>query len=115
MRFMLNKNDTIGVISPSSQIKDVKELDEVKDFIKNMGYNVKIFDGCYFNEQTDKHKVLELEQAFEDPCVKAIICVRGGYGSIRILDEISYQKLIKNPKIFAGSSDITALLLQINS
>ena len=114
MEFKLEKRDTIGIISPSSQIEDVREFDEIKTFIEEQGYNAKIYDGCYFKEQTDEHKVLELQQAFEDPEVKAIICARGGYGSIRILDDIIYQVLIKNKKIFAGCSDITALLLQIN-
>lgn len=114
MEFKLEKNDTIGIISPASQIQDIKEFEEIKEFLENEGFKTKIFDGCYFKEQTDEHKILELEQAFKDNEVKAIICARGGYGSIRILDNIIYQNLIKNSKIFAGSSDITALLLQIN-
>jgi muramoyltetrapeptide carboxypeptidase len=49
--------------------------------------------------------------AFEDEEIKAIICGRGGHGSIKLLDDIDYSVVKKNPKIFAGSSDITTLLI----
>jgi len=114
MEFYIEKNDTIGLIAPASEVKDVKEIEKAKKFIEEQGYKVKIYDGCYFLNQTDEHKILELQQAFQDDDVKAIICIRGGFGSLRILDGIMYNILANNPKIFAGSSDITTLLLQIN-
>lgn len=57
--------------------------------------------------------VLKIESAFADKNVKAIICSRGGYGTPRILDKIDYELIRKNPKIFVGYSDITALQLAI--
>ena len=46
---------------------------------------------------------------FADKSVKAIVCIRGGYGAARILDRLDYKIIRRNPKIFAGYSDITSL------
>ena len=53
----------------------------------------------------------DLHTMFKDKDVKAIFCVRGGYGSTRMLDNIDYNLIIRNPKIFVGYSDISALQL----
>jgi muramoyltetrapeptide carboxypeptidase len=63
-----------------------------------------------------KQSIYTPEKGFYNPThreIKAIICSRGGYGSIRILEDINYQIIRDNPKIFVGYSDITALLMAI--
>ncbi len=61
----------------------------------------------------DEVRARLLNRAFADQSVDAILCARGGYGSLRILDKIDYHAIRKNPKIFVGFSDITALHLAI--
>jgi muramoyltetrapeptide carboxypeptidase len=56
----------------------------------------------------------DLHSMFRDPEVKAVFAIRGGYGSEHILDRIDYDLIRKNPKIFLGYSDITAMHLAIN-
>lgn len=114
MAFKLEKNDLIGIITPSSKVMDLKELEKSVAFIEELGYKVKIYDGCYFEKQTDDHKAQEIKQAFCDEMVKAVICARGGYGAIKILDDLPYNIIESHNKIFAGSSDITSLLIIFN-
>ena len=59
---------------------------------------------------TDKHRAEIVNQLFADKSVEAIVCARGGYGSLRILHLLDYDTIAQNPKIFIGFSDITALL-----
>ncbi len=58
---------------------------------------------------TDEERVDDIHQMFSDKKVKAIFCLRGGYGASRLLDKIDYKLIQNNPKIFVGFSEITAL------
>jgi muramoyltetrapeptide carboxypeptidase len=60
---------------------------------------------------TDAERLADLHQAFEDPTVNGILCARGGYGSMRLLPNLDFDLIARNPKVFIGFSDITALLL----
>jgi len=59
---------------------------------------------------SDDRRVAELNQAFRDPHVKAVLCGRGGYGLLRILPRLDHDGLARNPKPIVGFSDCTALL-----
>jgi muramoyltetrapeptide carboxypeptidase len=82
-----------------------------------MGYEIKVpkniqqADG--FLSGTDLHRASLINDLFSDSSVKGIICARGGYGSMRILDRIDYEIIRKHPKVFVGFSDITALLVTL--
>jgi muramoyltetrapeptide carboxypeptidase len=58
---------------------------------------------------TDEQRRSDLQWALDNDEIKAIICFRGGYGTVRILDNIDFSKFIKNPKWIVGYSDVTAL------
>jgi muramoyltetrapeptide carboxypeptidase len=58
---------------------------------------------------TDEQRAADLQQAINDPKTKAIICFRGGYGSVRILDRVDFSPLINSPKWICGYSDVTVL------
>ncbi len=99
------KGKKIGIIAPSGAISGVEPL---------LGLdNIKIFPSCYMNaaELTDESRLKDLHSAFLDNEIGLILCARGGYGALRILDKIDYDLVTKHPKIFAGSSDVTLLLL----
>jgi len=108
----LNIGDTIGIISPASPIFKEK-LDKGINYLKNLGFNVKLGKHVYgergYLSGTDEERASDLHELFSDNSVKAVFCSRGGYGSIRILKYIDFELIKKNPKIFVGYSDLTAL------
>lgn len=113
----LQKGDTIGLLSVSGDIRDVKNIEKASNYFKNLGYKVIISDSTYkkhrYHAGTDDERVRNLEDFFQNDKIDAIVCTRGGYGVLRILDKINYQIIKNNPKILCGYSDITALLLYV--
>lgn len=113
----LKKGDTVGFLSTSGAIVDKESIMRAKTLFENLGYKVvlsdNIFDKNRYLSGTDEKKVQELHHFFSSPEIKAIICSRGGYGAIRLIDKLDYRLISKNPKIFCGYSDITALSLMM--
>lgn len=110
----LEKGNTIGIITPSSACPKDK-LYEGIEYLENRGYKVKlskhVFDNYNGYGGTDEARAEDLNNFFEDDEVDAIICSRGGYGAVRILDKLNYDIIKNNPKIFSGYSDITSFHL----
>jgi muramoyltetrapeptide carboxypeptidase len=107
---------TIGIVAPASWAKDAKLHRGLKWLMKS-GFKTKLFlspkQKYGYLSGPDEVRARLFNQPFADKAVDAIICARGGYGSLRILDKIDYNLIRKNPKIFVGFSDITALHLSI--
>ena len=61
----------------------------------------------------DDSRLEDLHSMFSNEDIKAILCARGGYGTLRLLDRIDYELIRRNPKIILGYSDITALLFSL--
>src|SRR5699024_2341492 len=82
------------------------------------GFKVKLGKSLYkeygYLSGRDQIRAEDINEMFKDQGVDCIICLRGGYGTPRILDLIDYQVIRKNPKIFIGYSDITALHVAFN-
>ncbi len=113
----LQAGDTVGVISPASNIKR-EHLETGCDALRKLGYKPlyleSIFDkNLYFAGSTER-RARELEEMFSRDDVQAIVCARGGYGSNYLLDTINLTNLKSHPKIFVGYSDITTLLTYIS-
>lgn len=112
----IKTGDTICIIAPSGNIDKDKVLNSVKYF-ENKGYRIKLGKNIFNHDRylagKDEERIFDLEEAFKDKDVKAIICARGGYGALRIVKKINYEIIRNNPKIFCGYSDITALSLMI--
>ena len=109
---VLKPGDTIGLIAPASGIKS-GQLDTAKEQLASMGFNV--FVGKYARSQngflagSDDERIWDIHQMLENDKIKAIWCIRGGYGLSRIAPMIKKSKIVKNPKIIIGYSDITVL------
>ena len=107
---------TIGIIALSGACDKEKVLN-AKKFFETEGFNVKlsknIFDKDRYLAGSDDKKLEELHKFFTDSGIDIIMCARGGYGAIRLVNRIDYNLIKKNPKIFCGFSDVTALLLMI--
>jgi muramoyltetrapeptide carboxypeptidase len=114
----LKPGDTVGLITPSTYVCDPDRLDlarrtiEFLDLKPKMGRNVRKRAGYLGGSIQDR--VDDVHAMFADPEVKAVFAIRGGYGSNQLLDSLNYELIRKNPKIFAGYSDITAMHLAIN-
>ena len=112
----INKGDTIGIIALSGEC-DRDKIEQAKANIEASGYKVKlsknIFDKNRYLAGSDEDKIEELHKSFEDDEIKLILCARGGYGAIRLINGIDYNIIKSNPKPFCGFSDVTALLLMI--
>ena len=113
---MLNACDTIGIIALSGAC-DREKVELAKANLEEMGFKVKLSKNIYDQNRylagSDEDKIKELERFFEDDEVKLILCARGGYGAIRLINKINYGLIKSNPKYFCGFSDVTALLLMI--
>ena len=109
----LKKGDTIGIITPASYVSD-EELERTVTNMESFGLRVKM--GKHIRAEygfvagTDAQRLEDLHQMFADTNIAAVWCARGGYGTGRLLPEIDYKLIKKNPKVLMGYSDITALL-----
>jgi len=114
----LRKGDTIGIVAPASSMDQVSATRAMANLTRQ-GYKVRLSNGYLqargYLAGSDKARAAEFNAFFADPAIKAILCLRGGYGSPRILDRLDYEMIRKNPKILIGYSDITALLNGIHS
>lgn len=113
----LKKHDVIGIVAPASAPTTTEKIDKGIRYLERLGYRVKIGKHAkelhgYFAGQ-DKDRLADLHAMFADKQVKAIISVRGGYGTPRLLHRIDYDLIRRNPKILVGYSDLTALQLAI--
>ena len=108
----LRPGDTIGLVSPGFFASEEK-LELALQQIEDLGLVPK--KSKFLNKKfgylagTDEQRASDLMDMFQDPTVKAIWCLRGGYGTARVLPFLDYKIIRKNPKLVLGYSDITAL------
>lgn len=105
--------DIIGMVAPASP-SDPEKVERAIKSMNRMGYRVKpgksVYSSRGYFAGEDKLRADDINRMFADHEVSAVFCLRGGYGSQRILDMLDYELIGNNPKIFMGFSDITALL-----
>ena len=113
----LKKGDTIAITSPAGFIS-LADCTDAINMIEQWGYKIKI--GTSIGKKdftfggTDEERLSDFQQLLDDKTVKAIMCARGGYGIVRIIDKINFSNFIKNPKWIIGFSDATVLHSHIN-
>jgi len=110
----MGPGDTVALITPAGPVAP-ERMDAAVAAVGAWGLTVKRFTGTRHPDtsylaDTDARRAADFEAAWRDPAVAAVICARGGYGTQRMLDLIDWPALRDaEPKIFAGSSDVTAL------
>lgn len=114
----LKKGDTVGLITPASSLYEAnRTLIEATEKMEALGFKVKtgknIFKKNGYLAGSIEDRLADLHEMFSDDDVKAIIAIRGGYGSAQLLPYLDYDLIRNNPKILVGYSDITALLIGI--
>lgn len=112
----LRAEGVIGLIAPAGPA--TLDVEKAGQWMRARGYELRIFTGVYERDGylagSDKVRLRDLHAAFADPDIDAIFCLRGGYGTPRLLDGVDFALLAANPKPFVGYSDITALHLAIS-
>lgn len=108
----LQSGDSILILSTARKIS-AEELQPSIAIFKKWGLNVLLGDYIFeeYNQfcGTDEQRISDLQNALNNPSIKAIICARGGYGTVRIIDKIDFTLFQKNPKWVCGFSDVTVL------
>ena len=113
----LQQGDSVAIIAPASPV-DKTLIDKCVGSLKDLGLEVVVGTSCLsehgFLSGTDDIRANDINRMFADKNIKGIFAIRGGYGCARLLDLIDFKIIKKNPKIFVGYSDITALHIAIN-
>ncbi len=105
--------ETVGIAAPAGCF-DEERFRKGLSVIEDMGFRVKVPEGVFASKRylagSDEHRALILNRLFSDDSVRAIICARGGFGTIRIAPLLDVDLYAGKPKILVGFSDISALL-----
>lgn len=109
----LRSGDRVGIVAPASSFNR-ERFDAGCEALRKMGYKP-VFDDSIFDRDlylagSAERRVRELEQMFMRDDLKAVICVRGGYGSNYLLPMLDIKKIAAHPKIFVGYSDLTTMM-----
>jgi len=109
----LNQGDTVALVCPSKAMDDKLDIQIAQEVLQALGFNVK--PGKHLSARrghlagTDVERASDINEAFADRDIKAIICISGGSGAARLLPLLDYPLIRNNPKVLLGFSDITAL------
>ena len=115
---VLEPGDLVALVAPSRPASE-RGTREAAAYLEQLGYRVEIspsiHDRHYYLAGTDETRAAELNRVFAAPEIRAVFCARGGFGSGRLLDRLEYDAVRSDPKVVAGFSDSTALLLALYS
>ncbi len=111
---LLKKGDRVALLGPASPMNDEKDVQPCIDFLKSLGLRVKAYPSSRkrfdYLAGTDAERARDLKNAFANDQIKAIFCIRGGYGSSRLLKLLDWKAISRTPKFLVGFSDITSLI-----
>jgi len=114
----LEKGDKVALIAPAGPLLQPERLNFAIKFLKSLSLIPICGKSCIarhgYLAGEDNVRAGDINWAFADTDIKGIFCIRGGYGSARILNKIDFGVIKKNPKFFCGYSDITALHIAVN-
>jgi muramoyltetrapeptide carboxypeptidase len=110
----LKPGDTVGLINPVSQPLSRADAGAVSEALQSIGLRVTC--GAHLDASVgEAQRAREVNALFADPAVNALVPVRGGWGSARLLPHLDYDLIRANPKVLLGFSDVSALLLGIHA
>ena len=108
----LKTNDTIALAAPARKI-DPEALQPAIEILESWGLQVVLASNIFMEDHqyagTDAQRIQGFQELLDEDSVRAILCVRGGYGTLRIIDALNFEKFEQNPKWIAGYSDISIL------
>ncbi len=113
----LTKGDKIAIVATARKVSP-EEIQPSVDLFRSWGLEVLYDDRLFAADNQfagpDELRAASLQQYLDNPEVKAIVCARGGYGTVRIIDRLDFTAFAKNPKWIVGYSDVTVLHSHIN-
>lgn len=115
----LKAGDSIAIAAPGAYLtrEGSAYLDKAVSTLEGLGFHLKATPDPHRRNHyfagSDRERAEELMALFSDPDIRAIFCARGGYGSQRVIPFLDHNLIRRNPKVFVGSSDITALLVYL--
>jgi muramoyltetrapeptide carboxypeptidase len=114
----LKPGDTIGITCPAGNIT-AKEILPATQLIESWGFRIRVGETVGKKDSifggTDAERAADFQQMLNDPELGAILCARGGYGAVHIIDQLDFSSLAKRPKWIIGFSDITVLLCHLHT
>jgi muramoyltetrapeptide carboxypeptidase len=113
----LKKGDIIGITCPAGFIT-LEDIQPAVTKMKEWGFEIKVGNTIGKKDftfgGTDAERLEDFQQMLDDKNIKAIMCARGGYGAVRIIDQLDFKKFIIKPKWIIGFSDVTVLHSHLN-
>jgi len=114
----LARGDLVGLVAPSGSVRDDAQVDSAIAMLQRFGFRVREGNTCRsrygYLAGSDEARAADINAFFADTAIAGIVCMKGGYGTPRILDRLDYDAITANPKIFVGYSDITGIHLALN-
>ena len=115
----LAPGDTVGVVAPASATFQSVDVAVARESLEALGLKVKIGEHVLsrhgYLSGADKDRAADINRFFRDDSIRAVLPIRGGWGSSRVLPHLDFNEIRRNPKIVLGYSDITALHLAIHA
>ena len=112
----LKTGDTVTILSTARKVS-VEDMSPAVKIIESWGLKVRLGRTIGLSDHqyagTDRERLEDFQQAIDDPEVRAIICARGGYGTVRIVDDIDWTGLLAHPKWITGFSDMTYIHIHL--
>ena len=114
----LRNGDTIGITCPAGDIT-AAAIQPAVQLIQSWGFHVRLGDTVgkkdFIFGGTDAERTADFQQMINDPGLSAILCARGGYGAVHIIDQLDFSPLLQHPKWVIGFSDITVILCHLHT
>lgn len=108
----LKSKDKVAIVAPARKVSN-EDMAPALRLMEQWGlkpiFGKNLFKDHYQFAGTDQERLSDLQSALDNPQIKAVFCARGGYGTSRIIDDLRFEKLLKQPKWIIGFSDITVL------
>jgi muramoyltetrapeptide carboxypeptidase len=113
----LKQGDTIGIVATARKLT-WEELEPTVGILADAGFTVRTGQRMFGAENqfagSDEDRAADMQRMLDDPDINAVLCARGGYGTVRIIDKLDFSEFVKHPKWLCGFSDITVLHAHVN-
>lgn len=113
---LLKKGDQVAFIAPARKVS-FSELQQAKQILSSWGLDVVYPEGLLLEDNqfagSDEERITHIQWCLDNPKIKAVFCVRGGYGTSRVIDKLDFSEFKKSPCWLIGFSDVTVLLNQL--
>ncbi len=116
----LHPGQTLGLLAPAGPTRDHGRVEAGVAFLRAQGFGVKVLDHALdpphgYLSAPDALRLEDLHRAFGDPEIHGILSLRGGYGCLRLLEGLDFDRVRRNPKVLIGFSDLTILHLALQA